>query len=34
MVIFETPAEARLAAALKLLGIVDGSLLSGQAGHA
>jgi putative transcriptional regulator len=34
IVIFETPAEERLAAALKLLGIVDGAQLSGQAGHA
>jgi len=33
-VIFETPAEDRMAAALKLLGIVDGMQLSGQAGHA
>jgi len=33
-VIFETAAEDRMAAALKLLGIVDGTQLSGQAGHA
>jgi len=34
LVIFETPAEGRMAAALKLLGIFDGTQLSGQAGHA
>jgi putative transcriptional regulator len=34
LVIFETPADERMAAALKLLGIIDGTQLSGQAGHA
>lgn len=33
-VIFETPAEERMAAALRLLGIADGLQLTGQAGHA